>query len=579
MGKAPKNKRHHHGSNREKKTYLTRTQALNYLQISHSEFRRLCILKGVYPQLPDKKGLQAGKVYFYAKDIHFLNHDPLIQKFRDLKVFIKRLKKAKAKEEKEHEESLMKYVRPHITYDHLIKERYPTFTSALGDLDDCLTLLFMFSKITSQDEIQRREIVNSCHLVKEFLTYVCKTRSLRKVFLSVKGIYYQVSILGQKITFLTPYEFPQQIPPQVDFKIFKSFLFFYDTLMTFVNFKLFHMMGRKYPPIYQDKDATLDNYILEAQDEKKEEKLTKEDEKTVKESEKRLQSLNLKQIVEKEKKQQKNQKVEKVEEVKEEEDEEEVVQEGMEKDETLLFKGLTFYLGREVPRASLEFVIKCFSGKITLNEDDSTITHHIIDRDLINPKKNREYIQPQWVYDCINYSILLPIHKYAPGTKLPPHLSPFVDKEKYTYVPEYEKEIEVLKKVEKLEKEEEESESEDEEEENKKREEIYKKELEAEMQGKKFSVVQKEIQEDKKKEIEDQVLNKKKTKKEMKEEEEKRLRATMLTKRKWKLYDSKKREDKKRDEIAKGLEKKREIIKEKRKKQDDEEKQSKKLKK
>ena len=74
-------------------------------------------------------------------------HDPLIIKFREHKVFMKRLRAAEARNEEKTKESLLKYVKPKFTYDHLVKERYPTFQSALNDLDDCLTLMFMFSKI------------------------------------------------------------------------------------------------------------------------------------------------------------------------------------------------------------------------------------------------------------------------------------------------------------------------------------------------------------------------------------------------------------------------------------------------
>lgn len=85
-----------------------------------------------------------------------------------------------------------------------------------------------------------------------------------------------------------------------------------------------------------------------------------------------------------------------------------------------------------------------------ISAKDPSITHHIVDRPQI-PKeyadlpKSREFVQPQWILDCANFMILLPIAKYAVGAPLPPHLSPWVDNEEEGYKPAYAEEIERLK--------------------------------------------------------------------------------------------------------------------------------------
>ena len=111
-----------------------------------------------------------------------------------------------------------------------------------------------------------------------------------------------------------------------------------------------------------------------------------------------------------------------------------------------LFSGKKFFLNREVPRESLCFVIRSFSGEVswdkslfpgaTFSEDDQTITHQIVDRENVpNKYLNRYYIQPQWVFDCINARALLPVQNYFVGAKLPPHISPFVEERPGDYVP------------------------------------------------------------------------------------------------------------------------------------------------
>lgn len=111
-----------------------------------------------------------------------------------------------------------------------------------------------------------------------------------------------------------------------------------------------------------------------------------------------------------------------------------------------LFKGLKFFLNREVPREPFVLAIRSFSGEVswdkasalgsTYQENDETITHQIIDRPLVGKTYlNRAYVQPQWVFDCINENILLPVDDYLPGAVLPPHLSPFVDTNEHGYIP------------------------------------------------------------------------------------------------------------------------------------------------
>lgn len=63
-----------------------------------------------------------------------------------------------------------------------------------------------------------------------------------------------------------------------------------------------------------------------------------------------------------------------------------------------LFKGLKFFLNREVPREPLVFVLRCFGGEVswdkllfvgaTFDENDETITHQIVDR----PSMDKQFL-------------------------------------------------------------------------------------------------------------------------------------------------------------------------------------------
>lgn len=126
-----------------------------------------------------------------------------------------------------------------------------------------------------------------------------------------------------------------------------------------------------------------------------------------------------------------------------------------------LFSSLSFFLSRETPRHPLEFLLRAFGckrvswdavlgdGAYTNDEFDPSITHQVVDRPPLaatpaseesgaktgTRMPGRTYIQPQWVWDCINEGKLLRPDLYAPGATLPPHLSPWVKPTKGAYDP------------------------------------------------------------------------------------------------------------------------------------------------
>ncbi|XP_053665376.1 pescadillo homolog [Anopheles marshallii] len=423
-------KRNHKFKSGEGAMYYTRKAAMNKLQLNIKDFRQLCILKGVYPREPKHRaraqhGSHEMKILYHKKDITFLLHEPIVWTLRDRKIFNRRIKHAAAKQNMNLRDiRLHNY--PQLKLDHIVKERYPTFIDAIKELDDCMTLLFTFSTFPATKIITRELTRMSRRLTVEFMHYIIAAQALRKVFISIKGYYFQAEIKGETVTWIVPHYFPYS-PHRgelVDLSIMKSFGDFFTVMAGFINYRLYHSINLVYPPQFShslDSEDTMEN----------EQKFVSE----------RIAALNV-DLLRSDGGNGDTEEAELLEWTGNDEDLPHVSQIRQEAQSVnklkSLFKGLKFYLNREVPREPLVFIIRCFGGKVswdktmfvgaTFDENDETITHQIVDRPSMDKQHiSRDYIQPQWVFDSVNQRRLLPTNKYFIGAVLPPHLSPFTN--------------------------------------------------------------------------------------------------------------------------------------------------------
>uniref|UniRef100_A0A9L0RMI3 Pescadillo homolog n=1 Tax=Equus caballus TaxID=9796 RepID=A0A9L0RMI3_HORSE len=380
--------------------YITRNKARKKLQLSLADFRRLCILKGIYPHEPKhkkkvNKGSTAARTFYLIKDIKFLLHEPIVNKFREYKVFVRKLRKAYGKSEWNTVERL-KDNKPNYKLDHIVKERYPTFIDALRDLDDALSMCFLFSTFPRTGKCHVQTIQLCRRLTVEFLHYVIAARALRKVFLSIKGIYYQAEVLGQPIVWIMPYAFSHDLEGQTHTEAKAS----EDTYALDSESSMEKLAALS---------ASLARVVVPAEEEAEVDEFPPDGEMALQEEDRRKEL----EAQEKHKK---------------------------------LFEGLKFFLNREVPREALAFVLRSFGGDVswdkslcigaTYDVTDPCITHQIVDRPgQQTPVIGRYYVQPQWVFDSVNARLLLPVADYFPGVQLPPHLSPFVSEKEGDYVP------------------------------------------------------------------------------------------------------------------------------------------------
>eukprot|EP00929_Paragymnodinium_shiwhaense_P116788 TRINITY_DN8669_c0_g1_i1.p1 TRINITY_DN8669_c0_g1~~TRINITY_DN8669_c0_g1_i1.p1 ORF type:complete len:606 (-),score=233.28 TRINITY_DN8669_c0_g1_i1:208-2025(-) len=432
-----------HGQKKGKKgeaaAYCTRAQALAKLQLPLADFRKLCILKGIYPRDPKKKPSGNDKTYYHHKDISFLMHEPLIKKFFELKTFMKKFKRLLGRDEKGLAKSL-EGRKPEYTLSHLVRERYPTFEDALRDLDDAVSMLALFNALSAD---QKRDIpadaVNEARqLYEEFQLYVIRSQSLRKTFASIKGYYFQAVIHGQTVTWLAPHQFAQELPEEVDFRVMLSFLEFYRSVVKFVNFKLYADLGMQYPPKRLEKKANSAAEVAALEAEMKEAGKERDAAEAKGEGD---EDADIAAEVAKD--------------FGEQDEEAMALQQQVAQASRMktTFRGLKVFISREVPLRPVYFALLCGGATAVGWEKGAKgvksapgsafdmkfkhITHQLVDRppDQFEQVEGREYVQPQWVFDSFNTGCLLPVAPYAPGRAPPPHLSPFVDDKAEGYVP------------------------------------------------------------------------------------------------------------------------------------------------
>eukprot|EP00938_MAST-03A_sp_MAST-3A-sp1_P000494 g494.t1 len=456
-------------------TYITRSQAVRKLQVSLRDFRRLCILRGIHPRDPKKKANGTNKTYYHVKDIAHLQHEPLLEKFREFKAFMKKVRKSAGRGELESARDMWEN-RPKYTLHHVVRERYPQFEDALADIEDALCMIHLFANLSTEG-FGKSEVTKSCErLCREWQKYVVHTNSLRKSFLSVKGIYFQAEIGSETTTWVVPYRFTQSRPEDVDYKVMNTFLEFYITFLKFVFFKLYSDAGLKYPPtISETADAnaaflsavtlsklsdTSSNKIATSDDDDDDDEGDDDINSSSKDSALLQEKLDEKlKTMKKKKKDEENEDEDTTTIELEEAFQDDAQAQALQKKQkelavyTSLFKGLRFFLNRECPRETFEFVIRSFGGEVGWDAEsspygynDGSITHCVVDRPKLRREMlpGREYIQPQWIIDSINAKMLLPTAAYVHGKSLPPHLSPFVNDEEENYVPEYRKKIKDL---------------------------------------------------------------------------------------------------------------------------------------
>lgn len=222
--------------------FVSRNVAMKRLQLTLRDFRRLCILKGVFPREVSKMGskFDSRQTYYSIKDMAALAHEPLLAKFREFKTLMRKVRKLAGRREvdlaRRKHERYSSY-----TLHKIIKERYPRFADALYDADDALSTICLFASLPAEGRVDAAVIARCTAIETKWNDWLLKTGSLTKAFISVKGIYLEARVKSGTIVWIVPHRYA--VPPpskkDVDYRVMLTFVELYEVLLSFILIKLY----------------------------------------------------------------------------------------------------------------------------------------------------------------------------------------------------------------------------------------------------------------------------------------------------------------------------------------------------
>lgn len=474
---------------------VSEQNAITKIALQPKDMRKMAILTGVYPR-ENPKDKNSPYSYFHKKDVSLINNNPFSWYLREHASWLKHYKKKFNRNEK------YGATMPKAPWDQLIRSRYVQFTDAVRDLGDCLETVALFAQMSGSDVVPSETIVNCQELLAQFHYYVSHNHLIKKGFIAQKGFFFEAELSGVPFIWVIPHKFPfpnkdHESQKGIDYEVLYNFLELYQHLLGFINAKLFINLGMKYPPQY-DKEkwdkayyigSIIDSRVQEEETSEKKEEEVQDDEATAK-----LQNaLNL---------------------AAENINENEVEEEGLG-----IFHKFVFTIDNTVPLDPVSMIIISLGGTVIWDNRSTNphITHTVYDRKQLNNRfTNRIYVQPQYIFDCLNADEVLKPEPYFPGEICPEHVSPWDKIEAEEDIPDDdleipigdEGEIEITEEIKK-----------------RAQEDQYQKEFEAEIKGEEAPPVDK-----------DSIIKEIYTKRKDRKEEKKRLAATTLSATKNRLY-------------------------------------------
>lgn len=348
--------------------YVSRKAALQRLNISEKQFDRLTVLFGIYPVVADTKNCydKVDGWYYKIDDIRKIFYSETYE------ILNKNVKKETKREHFLRFQQLdraSKIIMDEFNLVDLIKQKYDSLGKSIDDLGNTLRNLYVID-LLSVDDVKNE--------IEMFEKFVIERKLLNRAFMSKNGVYFSIDIENIIVCWMIPYSgvnLNELVEEKLEVQTPKPTLN--------IDFLDFGSLSEEESESEEAKDPNdpnkFDISLLRYAS-----PLLKIHLKLC------LHKLGLLYSIESCK------------------------NDG-------IFKDMVFHIDIKSIHHHLVFGILSCGGSIGDIIDTKFVISETVDQ--IDPEK--VYVQPQYIFDCINNKTVLPTAPYIVGKSLPTHVSPF----------------------------------------------------------------------------------------------------------------------------------------------------------
>ncbi|TBU14034.1 ribosomal biogenesis protein [Ordospora colligata] len=363
------------------KKFISKSLVMKNLKLQDREFDRLVTLCGVHPYIPKNRQKVDEENGFYYKvyDANKLIHSHVYKTMMKNKS-IESIKKRYEGTGFEYKIANLRY--KEYNYVDLIKDKYKTFAESVDGLNVTMSNLYLARMLGLYKD--------SDNVIKNFEDFVIAKRLLECSFMSKSGIYNQISIGKIRVTWFVPY-------PGA-------------SLQEIIEEK------KDIPRGFRWKELTFLDFVSSSDDESSSsesemEEIVNDDSKidiSLLSYSLPLLDMHFKLVLYKLGKLHEPCSV----------DHSKIVA----TDKAGIFSGILFWIDIVAVGECLRLIVPCLGGKV-VGRDEKADVCVCESADEVN--EGVIYVQPQYVFDCLNRKEKLDHIEYCVGKVLPKHVSPF----------------------------------------------------------------------------------------------------------------------------------------------------------